>query len=403
MTDRGQQLIRFMKQKEDRYLDLLKALVEQESPSDRPEMFDELIGRMADEFEALGFHCRHIEGKVTAGQLLCVQQNFDKKQSYQLIVGHLDTVWDEGTLSEMPFTVKGNQVSGPGAYDMKGGVAMMVLAMEAVSELGLEVSLPPVFLLNTDEETGSLESEDLIADHARGAERTLVLEPSLGAEGRIKTRRKGIGEFEISITGRPSHAGLAPEEGASAILELSNVVQQLYKLNEPDKGISVNVGIIEGGRRSNIIADKSKASVDVRVPTVEAGERLEKQIYGLQPEVDDVTLKVTGGIKRPPLEKNEANELLWQRTRKLGEELGLSLDEGMAGGASDGNITNLYSPTIDGLGAVGEGAHAFDERIYLAETLKRAALLALLISEPALDYSNHEYEPTAADQPTSQP
>jgi len=172
---------------------------------------------------------------------------------------------------------------------------------------------------------------------------------------------------------------LAPEEGVSAILGLSHIVQQLFRLNKPEQGITVNVGTIEGGERSNVIAAKSKAVVDVRVPTKEDGERIEKVIYNLKPEIDGIDLEISGGIRRPPLEKKEANEQLWQIVRKLGEELDMDLREGTSGGASDGNLTNLYSPTIDGMGPVGEGAHAYHEKIFIEETLRRAALLSLMI------------------------
>jgi len=214
------------------------------------------------------------------------------------------------------------------------------------------------------------------------AERTLVLEPSLGTEGKIKTRRKGIGEFEISIKGKPSHAGLAPEEVVSAILGLSHIVQQLFRLNDPANGVTVNVGTIEGGERSNVVAAQSKAVVDVRIPTKEDGERILDEIYNLTPEIEGIELEVTGGINRPPLEKKEANEKLWRVVQDLGQELGLELQEGVSGGASDGNFTNMHSPTIDGLGAVGEGAHAYHEKIFLEETIKRNALLSLLLMQP---------------------
>ncbi|MDZ7716766.1 MAG: M20 family metallopeptidase [Balneolaceae bacterium] len=315
---------------------------------------------------------------------MCTPENFDPDKSYQLIIGHCDTVWDKGTLEEMPFKIEGNSIFGPGVYDMKAGICMMIFALKALAKTQQETSLQSVFLINSDEEIGSKESEDLIVKHAQKANRTYILEPSLGNEGKIKTRRKGIGEFEITIKGKPSHAGLTPEEGVSAILGLSHIVQQLFELNDAQKGISVNVGTIQGGERSNVIAAKSKAVIDVRVPTIEEGERITKEIYNLKPEIKGIALDVTGGIRRRPLEKNEANQKLWEITKKLGQELGLDLQEGTSGGASDGNITNQYSPTIDGLGAVGEGAHAYHEKIFLKETLERNALLSLLLLQPKL-------------------
>jgi glutamate carboxypeptidase len=373
-----------MNHKKD-FLSLLKALVEQETPSDKPDSFSELWEILRREFEDLDFSVEYCKGNFTAGKLLCKPSDFDPNTSMQLIVGHCDTVWPIGTLQDMPFKIEEETISGPGVYDMKTGLCMMVFALRALKELDLSPQVQPVFLVNSDEEIGSEESQDLIIEQAKLAERTFILEPSLGTEGKIKTRRKGIGEFEITITGKPSHAGLAPEEGVSAILGLSHIVQQLFRLNDPEKGISVNVGTIEGGERSNVIAAQSKAVVDVRVPTKEDGERIEQEIYDLQPEIDDVKLEVSGGIRRPPLEKKEANEQLWQIARDLGKELELDLQEGTSGGASDGNLTNLHSPTIDGMGAVGEGAHAYHEKIFLDETLKRAALFTLFLAHPSLD------------------
>jgi glutamate carboxypeptidase len=379
MTERARQVHQYFIDHKQDFLSLLQALVEQETPSDKPDSFTELWGILRHEFEALGFTVAHFDGHNTAGNMLCKPSGFDPGAPIQLVVGHCDTVWPIGTFEDMPFNVEGNHVSGPGTYDMKTGLCMMIFAMRSLQELEMCPEVQPVFLINSDEEIGSEESQDLIIEQAKLAERTLVLEPSLGTDGKIKTQRKGIGEFEITITGKPSHAGLAPEEGVSAILGLSHIVQQLFRLNKPEQGITVNVGTIEGGERSNVIAAKSKAVVDVRVPTKEDGERIEKVIYNLKPEIDGIDLEISGGIRRPPLEKKEANEQLWQIVRKLGEELDMDLREGTSGGASDGNLTNLYSPTIDGMGPVGEGAHAYHEKIFIEETLRRAALLSLMI------------------------
>ena len=384
MTDRGQKLLSFFKEeaKQD-FLALLKQLVEEETPSDAPESFEKIWAVLTEEFESLGYSAQYLEGQETAGQLVCKPADFDPEKPQQLIVGHCDTVWPLTTLSDMPFKHAGNNVSGPGVYDMKAGICMMIFALRAMQHLGEEPAVQPVFVINSDEEIGSEESEKVIIKQAKKSERTFVLEPALGTEGKIKTERKGIGEFEIAIKGNPSHAGLAPEEGVSAILGLSHIVQQLFELNEPSKGISVNVGTIEGGERANVIAAQSKAVVDVRVPTEEDGKRIKNVIYNLEPRIEGIKIDVSGGIRRPPLEKKEANQQWWQITRNLGRELGLKLEEGTSGGASDGNITNQYSPTIDGLGAVGEGAHAYHEKIFFDETLERAALFTLLLLHPS--------------------
>jgi glutamate carboxypeptidase len=366
------------------FLSLLQSLVEIETPSDQPETFSMIWDLLSEQFKNLNYSVTHFEGNDTAGQLLCKPEDFDPSKPTQLILGHCDTVWDVGTLNEMSFNIEDNIVTGPGVYDMKTGIAMMVFGIQAIQYLNKTPKVQPIFLINSDEEIGSHESQDRIVEQAKLAERTFVLEPSLGKEGKIKTRRKGVGDFEISINGKPSHAGLAPEEGVSAILGLSHIVQQLFRLNDPANGVTVNVGTIEGGERSNVVAAKSKAVVDVRVPTQKDGKRIKEKIYNLKPEIEGVELSVSGDINRPPLEKKEGNQKLWNTAKKLGKELDLELQEGMSGGASDGNFSNLYSPTIDGLGAVGEGAHAYHEKIFLEETLDRLALFALLLLEPPI-------------------
>lgn len=384
MTELGRELHNFFGKERTDFIELLQVLVEQETPSKEPSSFTEILEIISRSFQKLNFDVEHIEGRQTAGKLLCRPESLNPQAPTQLVLGHIDTVWDIGTLNEMPFSVDGNEISGPGIFDMKAGICMMIFAMRAIKELELSYEVQPVFLITTDEEIGSWESKNLIIEQAKQAERTFVLEPSLGTEGKIKTERKGIGQFEINIKGQPSHAGLDPEKGVSAIVGLSNVVQQLVKFNDSDKGINVNVGTIEGGERANVVAAKSKAVVDVRVPTEETGKEIEKKIYNIDSRLEGIEITVTGGISRPPLEKSESNQKLWEITKSLGADLDLKLQEGKSGGGSDGNFTNRYSPTIDGLGAVGEGAHAYHEKIFLKETLKRAELLALLLMHPSL-------------------
>jgi glutamate carboxypeptidase len=384
MTNRAQKIHSCIHEHKADFLSLLQSLVETETPSDQPDRFATIWELLSKQFKSLGYTVEHFEGDYTAGQLVCKPANFNPSKPSQLILGHSDTVWEMGTLDEMPFKIEDNIVSGPGVYDMKAGLTMMVFAIHTIQNLDKEPDVQPIFLINSDEEIGSNESKERIVEQAKLAQRTFVLEPSLGSDGKIKTQRKGVGDFEVTIDGKPSHAGLAPEEGVSAILGLSHIVQQLFRLNDPANGITVNVGTIEGGERSNVVAAKSKAVIDVRVPSKEDGDRIKKQIYNIKPEIEGINLSVSGDINRPPLEKNESNKKLWELTQKLGKELDLELEEGMSGGASDGNFSNLYSPTIDGLGAVGEGAHAYHEKIFLEETLDRLALFTLLLLEPTI-------------------
>jgi glutamate carboxypeptidase len=210
------------------------------------------------------------------------------------------------------------------------------------------------------------------------------MEPALGIDGKLKTRRKGVGRFSITVQGQAAHAGLDPDKGVSAILELSYVIQKLHALNDPANGININVGVIEGGTRPNVIAPTSSAEVDVRVPTMETADLIEKTIRQITPRLNGITLEVSGNFNRLPLEKTQANEQLWQLAQTQGKKLNLALQEGMAGGGSDGNTTSLYTATLDGLGAVGDGAHADHEFLFIDKMIERSALLALLLLAPPL-------------------
>jgi glutamate carboxypeptidase len=218
----------------------------------------------------------------------------------------------------------------------------------------------------------------------------MVMEPSLGPEGRLKTARKGVGRFVVTISGRAAHAGLDPDKGISAILELSHVVQALHALNDPEAGTTVNVGTIDGGVRPNVVAAESRAEIDVRVRTKALAERVEKAIYALEPTVPGTEIRVSGSISRPPLERTPGNRALWHRACDAAEALGIELLEGDAGGGSDGNWTSLFTATIDGLGAVGDGAHALSEHVIEAKLPERAALIACLLLSPPLDVDNEQ-------------
>jgi glutamate carboxypeptidase len=300
------------------------------------------------------------------------------------MLGHCDTVWPLGTLENMPWQVQGNEIRGPGVYDMKAGLVEMLFAIEALRDLDLQAAVTPLCFINSDEEIGSRESTRYVRALARCVDRCLVLEPSLGPEGRYKTARKGVGRFTVKVRGKAAHAGLDPTAGASAILELSHVIQQLFALNDPDSGISVNVGIIDGGVMANVVAPESSAIVDVRVAGHDDAQRIETAIHGLEAKTPGVSLTIEGGIGRPPMERTPANRRLWQLASALAGELHLDLAEGAAGGGSDGNTTSQYTATLDGMGAVGDGAHAAHEFIYADQLPERCAMLALLLLAPPL-------------------
>jgi glutamate carboxypeptidase len=268
---------------------------------------------------------------------------------------------------------------------MKGGIAQALLAFETLQHFNVEPVVTPHVFLNSDEEIGSRESRRYIDSLAPRMDRVFVLEPSLGSAGRLKTTRKGIGRFTVTVTGEAAHAGLDPGAGASAILELSHVIQALFALNDFDKGVTVNVGTIDGGLRPNVVAPRSQAVVDVRVAGQDDAERVGAAILSLNPVTRGTSLQIEGGFGRPAMEKTPANRQLWHLACRLGDELGLKLEEGHAGGGSDGNFTSLFTATLDGMGAVGDGAHARHEHLCLGRTIEHAALLTLLLMAPPMN------------------
>ena len=363
---------------------LIKDLVEAESPSAHPETHDEARRVLRLALAGVGYESRETGASPNPRHVFARPAQRPRGQPSQLLLGHYDTVWPISTLQQRPFSVDGDIIRGPGSFDMKGGLAQIVLALAAVRDLGLETPLTPVVFVNSDEEIGSRSSTRYITWLAKHADRALVMEPALGEQGDIKTERKGIGRFTITVYGKAAHAGLDPEAGASAILELSHVIQSLFALNDVDEGISVNVGTIDGGIQPNVIAPHSKAVVDVRVPTVAAGHEIERIIHGLKPSTPNVRLHVEGGIGRPSMESTPRNRALWLLAKEQGAALGLQLVEARAGGGSDGNTTSQYTATLDGLGPVGDGAHAHHEHLVISKTLERAALLTLLLIAPPL-------------------
>ena len=380
MDDLAASLVAELDQRRDEQLDLLRRLVLIESPSSVPSAQDDILALLTAELEAVDLDVEFLPGEETGGHLLA--RSGAGVDDGQLLIGHCDTVWPIGTLDDMPLQIDGGRMRGPGIYDMKAGLTQIIFALQALRQVGVDPALPPVVFINSDEEIGSRESKPHIMDLAKRVERALVLEPSLGPSGKIKTARKGVGRFTLTVKGKAAHAGLDPEAGASAILELSFVIQQLFALNEPDRGVTVNVGMIDGGLRPNVVAPTSTATVDVRVLHQEDVPRVEEAIRNLRPSTDGVELDIQGRIGRLPLEHNERNRTLWKLAKECGTALGIDLDEGTAGGGSDGNHTTLHTATLDGLGAVGDGAHAAHEHISIDATLDRTALLALLLATP---------------------
>lgn len=363
---------------------LLREVALLESPSHLPETQGPVFDRLGAELAAAGFQIRRLRGRKSGGQLLALPPRAERRgRRSQLLLGHCDTVWPLGTLERMPVEIRDGRLSGPGVYDMKSGLVQGIFALRALRDLGIEPPLTPVFFINSDEEIGSADSMARILRLARCMERVFVLEPSLGPAGRIKTRRKGSARFNLRVTGRAAHSGLDPEKGASAILELAHQTLRLYGLADPERGITVNVGVVAGGLRRNVVAPEATAEVDVRVLRGEDAEAIVRTIHALEPVTPGTRIEVKGGIDRPPLEPTPGNRLLWEAAARNASALGFELEEGTAGGASDGSFTSQIVPTLDGLGAVGDGAHAVHEHVEIARMPERAALLALLMMEGA--------------------
>jgi glutamate carboxypeptidase len=297
-----------------------------------------------------------------------------------LVLGHLDTVYGMGTLARMPFQLSRGRAYGPGALDMKSGLVIALFAADALSATGQAPQKRIVFLWTSDEEIGSGTSRAVIEREARRSDAVLVLEPASGLDGRVKTGRKGVGEIEIMATGRAAHAGLNPEDGVNAIQEIALQIARISRWNRPSRGITVSAGVIEGGTRSNVIPERARVVVDVRAERAGDMRALERKFRALRSILRGTTLQIRGGFNRPPMErKNSA--ALYAKARALAKEMGITLGEAYVGGGSDGNITAaLGVPTLDGLGAVGDGAHSPDEFIVTRWLPERAAIVASLLA-----------------------
>lgn len=303
-----------------------------------------------------------------------------KSSSQILVLGHYDTVYATGTLDKMPFRTTGRKVFGPGVFDMKAGIVQALFALDALLATNAPVCKQIVFLWTSDEEIGSESSRKLLESEARRSDAVFVLEPSLGPKGFLKTSRKGVGEAEIIVHGKASHAGLAPEKGVNAVHELVLQIAKILKWNDLRRGVTVNADLLRGGTRVNVIAEEARAKLDLRALRVSDMRAIERKLKILKPVLRGAKLEITGGFSRAPLERKVSVEL-FDRAKKLAAQMSIRLGEGTAGGASDGNFTAaLGVPTLDGLGAVGDGAHSRHEHV-LANTMpERAAVLAALLT-----------------------
>ena len=353
-------------------LEVLRELVEIESPTYSPGV-RRVAEACAHELAALGGRPRFLEGDH-----LVVE--FDGEGSPLLLVGHTDTVWPLGTLATMPFRVEDGRAYGPGAYDMKG---CLVVLFEAIRLAGDRRRALRVFL-TADEEMGSRRARPHLEREAQGCAAAFVVEPP-GPSGNLKTERKGLGRFRLTVTGRSAHAGTHRHEGVSAVEELAHQVLALHGLNDEARGVSVNVGVVRGGTSENVVAAEAEARIDVRVRRHADRERLEEALSSLEPRLEGTSLEVGGGWTRPPLEPSGDAERLLAKAREHGRTLGLELEAEASGGGSDGNIVGAVGvPVLDGLGAEGGGAHASNEHVLLESIPVRGELLARLLRDPGL-------------------
>ncbi len=391
LVDDAIRILGWLVDKRDEAVALLSELALLESPSTDPGSQTPVLHLIAQHLERCGFVTTLLPSTGNSGPHLYARPAArERGQPVQLIVGHCDTVWRHGTIATMPVVKTGGKLTGPGVFDMKGGLVQLIMSLNVIDALSKSIELCPIVFINSDEEIGSPASTRHIARLARVADRALVLEPALTPEGKLKTSRRGTGRFNVRVTGVSAHAGIEPGKGASAILELSHVIQALHALNDPERGISVNVGMIDGGIRPNVVAADSSAVVDVRVEREADVDMLERQIQSIAPITPDTRVSITGAIGRPPMEPNGRNQALWQQTYALGKALDLDLEQGLSGGSSDANTTSRYTATIDGLGAVGDGAHAAHEFVFVDKLIERAALLALLLLAPPISTAQVE-------------
>ena len=356
-----------------------RALVEIESPSDNKAAVERLSEVVAAEFAALGGAVKVHRAKDFGNHL---QVDFAGKTTGKpvLLLGHYDTVYPLGTLASMPCREVDGKLTGPGVLDMKSGIALMLHAMAALKEWNGGPPRPVTVLLVSDEEVGSDSSRAVTESLARKSAAVLVLEPSYGPDGRVKTARKGVGEYQVKVTGSAAHAGLDFTKGVNAIVELARQIERITGFTDLKKGLTVNVGIIGGGSRTNVVPAEAVAQVDVRIACMKDAAGIDKKMRGLRPFHRRCKVEVSGGVNRPPMERNAGVAGLYQKAVAIARNLGWKLAEAAVGGGSDGNFTaGLGIPTLDGLGAVGDGAHAVHEHIVISELPRRAALLAALI------------------------
>ena len=376
----ARQRLQYFQQKRERIIQTIRELVEIESPSDNKAAVDRIAAVVAAKFEALGGHVRFHKAE-DFGDHLQVDFPGTRPGKPVLLLGHYDTVYPLGTLATMPWRVADGRLWGPGVLDMKSGIVLMMAAIEALKAWHGELPRPVTVLLVSDEEVGSA-SRPITEALAKKSAAVLVCEPAYELRGAVKTARKGVGEYTLHITGKAAHSGLDFEKGESAVLELARQITAISKLVDLKRGLTMNVGLIEGGTRTNVVPAEATASLDVRVVRMKDAALIDRKLRALKPFNRKCKLKISGGVNRPPMERTAGVAELYKKAAQVARDLGWKLQEAAVGGGSDGNFTAaLGIPTLDGLGGVGEGAHAKHESVLINELPRRAALLAGLIEK----------------------
>ena len=355
-------------------LDGIRRWVEIETPTEAPGQVNKLATMVAEGYRDLPATIERVAGHSGCGDHILARSSWGQDAPGILVLSHLDTVHPLGFIQRLPFRIEGDSAFGPGIYDMKGGA---YLAYHAFAQLCATPDRSPLGVTQlyvSDEEIGSPTSRALIEEEGRKAKYVLVTEPARDG-GKIVTGRKGVGRFEIFVKGLPAHAGTRPEDGRSAIRELANIIQSLEAMNDLKRSVTVNVGVVRGGTRPNVIAEEAYAEVDLRVPSIADGDDLVAKILSLKSRTEGVSVKVVGGLNRPPYEKGNAGAALYEHARTLAAEIGFDLVDTSTGGGSDGNFTAPHTATLDGLGVDGQGAHTHYEQLYISSIEPRARLL----------------------------
>jgi glutamate carboxypeptidase len=374
--------LRYAREKQKEIIALIREMVECESPSDDPASVNRFVELMAERVKDIakvktlsggGKYGKHLRCEFTC--------HAKKKEPQILVLGHSDTVWPLGTLANMPYGEGRGRLWGPGVLDMKAGMAFFIFAMRALRDLDVPMRRNVLLQVNSDEEVGSESSRELTEEAARRSAAVLVLEPGTGLEGKLKTARKGVGWYTVTAHGKASHAGVDFSNGANAIIEMARQLSKIAEFTRLDRGVTVSAGVVQGGTRSNVVAAECSAQIDVRAPRARDAAYLERVFGALKAFDRRCSIEVTGGLNRPPMERSAGVRKLFSIAKKLGAELGVEVEESSTGGGSDGNFTAaLGVPTLDGLGAVGEGAHAVNESILINRIADRTALLAKIVA-----------------------